>query len=172
MTAAAFADLVQARSTGTGRWTARCPVHNDRSPSLSIREGDDGRVLLLCRAGCSLDAILAALKLGKRDLFAGPPPSPAQQAALRAAQESHQQAARAERKARLAALDRVEKLRAVVSALAAKLARLSDEDTRCEELTRLFHAACERLRAAEQRADKFYPMRRVSAQEGKEQWAA
>jgi hypothetical protein len=85
MTADAFAVLVHAQRTGTGRWKARCPAHNDQSPSLSIREGDDGRVLMLCRAGCSLDSILTALKLGKRDLFAGPPPSAQQTAVLVAA---------------------------------------------------------------------------------------
>lgn len=165
MTAFAFAALVQAQRTGAGRWKARCPAHNDRSPSLSIREGDDGRVLVLCRAGCSLDSILAALKLARRDLFAGPPPSPAQIAAVQAARETHLQAARAERKARLAALDRVEKLQAVVNALAAKLVRLPNDDAQGAELVRLFHVACDQLHAAELEADKFYPMRRVSAQE-------
>lgn len=161
MTAAAFADLVQAQPTGVGRWKARCPAHNDRSPSLSIREGDDGRVLVLCRAGCSLESILTVLKLAKHDLFAGPPPSPEQQAALRAAREACQSAARARRKARLAALDRVEKLQAVVNALGEKLARSPEDD----QLNRLFHAACDRLNAVEMEADKFYPMRRGRAQD-------
>ena len=165
MTADAFADLVRAQRIGAGRWKARCPAHNDRSPSLSIREGDDGRVLVLCRAGCSLDSILAALKLAKRDLFAGPPPSPAQTAAIQAAREARQQGARAERKARLDALSQVEKWEAVVNALGAKLARLPDNDVRGAELTRLFHMACDRLHAAEVEADKYYPMRRVEAQD-------
>lgn len=161
MTADAFADLVQAQRIGAGRWKARCPAHNDRSPSLSIREGDDGRVLVLCRAGCALESILAALKLAKRDLFAGPPPSPEQTAAIQAARETHQQAARAERKARLAALDRMEKLQAVVNTLGAKLARSPENDA----LHQLFHSACDRLHAAETEADKHYPMRRVDAQD-------
>ena len=161
MIAAAFAGLVEAQPTGTGRWKARCPAHNDRSPSLSIREGDDGRVLVLCRAGCALDSILGALQLARRDLFAGPPPSPAQQAALRAAQEDRQNVARAERKARLEALNRAGKLQAVVSALGAKLACAPEND----ELARLFHVACDQFRAAETEADKWYPMRRVSAQD-------
>lgn len=165
MTAAAFAALVQAQRTGAGRWKARCPAHNDRSPSLSIRAGDDGRVLVLCRAGCALDSILSALKLAKRDLFAGPPPSPEQTAAIQAAREAHQQAARAERKARLAALDRVEKLEEVVQRLGAKLARSPECLPEKNELARLFHAASDRLHAAETEADKFYPMRRVSAQD-------
>src|SRR5438094_550718 len=31
---------------------ARCPAHDDREPSLSIREGDHGKVLVCCHAGC------------------------------------------------------------------------------------------------------------------------
>jgi len=31
-----------------GRWMAKCPAHEDKRPSLSIRETDDGRVLLHC----------------------------------------------------------------------------------------------------------------------------
>lgn len=58
------------RPVGTnGTWRARCPAHDDRRPSLSIREGDDGRVLLKCHAGCSTEEVLAALGLGWGDLF-------------------------------------------------------------------------------------------------------
>src|SRR5262249_51337398 len=42
---------------------------DDRVPSLSIKEGSDGRVLLHCHAGCSIDDILRALGLARRDLF-------------------------------------------------------------------------------------------------------
>ena len=56
------------KRSGDG-YIARCPAHEDRRPSLSITEGEDGRVLLKCHAGCDLDAILAALGLEKRDLF-------------------------------------------------------------------------------------------------------
>jgi hypothetical protein len=48
---------------------ARCPAHDDRRPSLSVAEGDDGRVLLYCHAGCSIDAIVGALGLTLADLF-------------------------------------------------------------------------------------------------------
>ena len=50
-------------------WQARCPAHEDHQPSLSIREGDDGRVLLKCFAGCPVEAIVAALGLTLADLF-------------------------------------------------------------------------------------------------------
>jgi putative DNA primase/helicase len=39
----------------------RCPAHDDRTPSLSIAEGDNGIPLLHCFAGCSNDQILDAL---------------------------------------------------------------------------------------------------------------
>ena len=45
-----------------GRFTAFCPAHSDRRErSLSISEGDDGRVLVKCHAGCDFDAIRQAL---------------------------------------------------------------------------------------------------------------
>lgn len=46
-----------------------CPSHADRHPSLSISEGDDGRVLVKCHAGCEPKEIVAALGLNLSDLF-------------------------------------------------------------------------------------------------------
>jgi len=161
LTAELFADLVQAQRTGAGRWKARCPAHADRSPSLSIRAGNDGRVLLRCFAGCALDSILGALRLARRDLFAGPPPSPEQAAALRAAQQAREREARARRRARIDALIRVERLQAVVNRLGAKLARSPERD----DLAALFHATCSQLHEAETEAEQWNPMRRVSAQD-------
>jgi DNA primase len=56
------------RRTGRG-WSARCPAHEDRSASLSIAVGDDGRLLVHCFAGCAAADVvgLAGLTLG--DLF-------------------------------------------------------------------------------------------------------
>lgn len=50
-----------------GRWhgaygTAQCPAHDDRSPSLSLRDGTAGRILLRCYAGCSGGEVIAALR--------------------------------------------------------------------------------------------------------------
>lgn len=58
--AADLAAALHGRRNGRG-WLARCPGHNDRSPSLSIHESDDGRTLLRCFAGCSQDRVIAAL---------------------------------------------------------------------------------------------------------------
>lgn len=64
----AFLERLEAvRHVGRG-WAALCPSHNDRSPSLSIHEGDQG-LLVRCWAGCELTAIVAALGLAVRDLF-------------------------------------------------------------------------------------------------------
>jgi hypothetical protein len=60
--------LEGARPNGTG-WTARCPAHDDRTPSLSIAQGDDGRALLHCHAGCEVKAICGALGIEERELF-------------------------------------------------------------------------------------------------------
>lgn len=57
------------RETGAGRWIARCPSHEDRNPSLGIRELDDGTVLIRCHAGCGAADVVAAVGLELRDLF-------------------------------------------------------------------------------------------------------
>lgn len=51
-------------------WMACCPAHNDKSPSLSIAEGEDGRLLVHCHAGCEYRDIMAAVGLDARDGFA------------------------------------------------------------------------------------------------------
>lgn len=56
------------RQSGGG-WQAECPAHEDHSPSLSVREGSDGRALLHCFAGCEIAAVLQALGLTFSDLF-------------------------------------------------------------------------------------------------------
>ncbi len=58
------------RERGPGQWAARCPAHEDRLPSLSVRELDDGTVLLHCFAGCSALDVCRAIGVGFRDLFA------------------------------------------------------------------------------------------------------
>jgi hypothetical protein len=69
MSAAALLDRLQGvTATGPGRWVARCPAHEDRSPSLSVRELPDGRVLLHDFGGCSVHDVLAAIGMTMRDL--------------------------------------------------------------------------------------------------------
>jgi putative DNA primase/helicase len=45
-----------------GGWVARCPAHDDREPSLSIRDADDGKVLVHCHAGCDQARVIAILR--------------------------------------------------------------------------------------------------------------
>jgi putative DNA primase/helicase len=49
-------------SKAGGSWMARCPAHDDRDPSLSIRDSDDGKVLVRCHAGCEQHQVIAALR--------------------------------------------------------------------------------------------------------------
>jgi len=51
------------------RWQFHCPAHEDRQPSLTVSRKPDGTVLLHCHAGCSTEAVLAALGLTVKDLF-------------------------------------------------------------------------------------------------------
>jgi len=63
-----LARLVTVQKSSSG-FTARCPAHHDRQASLSIGEGCDGRVLMHCFAGCSIDDVVAGLGLQLADLF-------------------------------------------------------------------------------------------------------
>ena len=58
--------------TGSG-WQALCPAHDDHSPSLHVAEGEDGRCLLHCFAGCRTESVVDALGLKMSDLFSGGP---------------------------------------------------------------------------------------------------
>lgn len=53
-----------------GYYMARCPSHVDRESSLSVKEGDDGKILLNCHAGCRTEDIVVALGIKFSDLFA------------------------------------------------------------------------------------------------------
>lgn len=45
-----------------GGYMCHCPAHNDRNPSLSLDDGDNGRPIFKCFSGCSSDAVIAGLK--------------------------------------------------------------------------------------------------------------
>ncbi len=63
-----LARLDKVRRSGSN-WRALCPAHEDRKPSLSVSEGEDGRALLKCHAGCSTEEVTTALGLRQADLF-------------------------------------------------------------------------------------------------------
>jgi hypothetical protein len=52
-----------------GSWSAKCPAHADKSPSLSVKELEDGRILMHCFGGCGTDAVLGSLGIAMGDLF-------------------------------------------------------------------------------------------------------
>lgn len=62
------------RRAGRG-WMAKCPAHDDRTPSLSVREGEGGKILLHDFGGCSVGEICAAMGLRLADLFGDDPVS-------------------------------------------------------------------------------------------------
>ncbi len=54
------------KPNGAG-WIVRCPAHDDRTPSLKISQGDDGRWLLFCHAGCAFEDIVREAGIDPRD---------------------------------------------------------------------------------------------------------
>ena len=64
----ALAELGRVCRSGDSRATSRCPAHDDRNPSLSVRY-THGRVLIYCHAGCDARDVVAQLDLTMGDLF-------------------------------------------------------------------------------------------------------
>jgi len=54
--------------SGSG-YLSCCPSHDDGNPSLSLSEGLDGKILLHCFSGCTVDNVCASLGLKISDLF-------------------------------------------------------------------------------------------------------
>lgn len=61
--------LDRVKNNGNNKWIARCPAHDDRNPSLSIKY-DGNKILLYCFAGCTTNDVLASIGLTFKDLFA------------------------------------------------------------------------------------------------------
>jgi len=59
----------KARQTGPDSWVACCPAHEDKNPSMTVRETPEGMVLVHCFAGCSLEDICGAVGVKVEDLF-------------------------------------------------------------------------------------------------------
>lgn len=58
----------RARQNGKG-YSVCCPAHDDKNPSLSVTEGDDGRILAKCFAGCTFEEICSSLGIEPSALF-------------------------------------------------------------------------------------------------------
>ena len=73
MTPEQIASAFTAKRVGPNRWQAKCPAHEDRSPSLSIGERD-GKTLVHCFGGCDVESVLGAVGLTVSDCFPDPDP--------------------------------------------------------------------------------------------------
>ena len=48
---------------GSNGWfQARCPAHFDEHPSLGVKEGDDGELVVHCFYGCTTKEVIQAIK--------------------------------------------------------------------------------------------------------------
>ncbi len=128
MTAAAVAQRCdpRARRSGGG-WIARCPAHRDNSPSLSVRAGRDGRVVVHCWAGCATADVLRAVGLAWADVFGDARPM------TRAQVQAH-------RRRQRAAERQHERLAAEARALAERIRRLGALEVRAVDRVRDIHA--------------------------------
>jgi putative DNA primase/helicase len=59
--------LYQVKRNGNG-WTAICPAHADKSPSLSVKK-EIGKTLVRCFAECPVERICEAIGIEVKDLF-------------------------------------------------------------------------------------------------------
>ncbi len=86
MRAVELAERLRARRSGAG-WIGCCPAHKDRGPSLSIGE-NNGKILLHCFAGCTVEAICTAIGISVSDLFSEPCAAQPKPRALREAEKA------------------------------------------------------------------------------------
>lgn len=64
-----LSQLRKVKQTAMGEWVACCPAHDDRSPSLSVKETPEGMVLIHCFAGCEPLQVLNAVGLTFEDVM-------------------------------------------------------------------------------------------------------
>jgi hypothetical protein len=62
-------DRLQGVTKTTDGWKANCPAHEDKTPSLSIAEGNDGRILVKCFAQCPTENVVKSIGLRMEDLM-------------------------------------------------------------------------------------------------------
>ena len=73
-----FLSRLKGVTKGSGnQYYAKCPAHEDQHASLSVSEGDDGRILLKCHVGCTPQEIVSELGLTINDLFSDDKTAPA-----------------------------------------------------------------------------------------------
>jgi hypothetical protein len=92
LSAAAIARALGGKAMRRGGWIAKCPAHDDRTPSLSITDAPGGKVLLHCFSGCDALDVIEALRA--RGLWPERHPTPEERAALAAERRRRQEAER------------------------------------------------------------------------------
>lgn len=117
---------------GPGSWIACCPAHEDRTPSLSIRETQDGTILIKCFGGCSAAEVVAAVGLELQDLFPDEPPEYGR---------PHQP----RRKPRIGARDLIRTLRHVLLVVALGAEQLSRSEPLSEPDCHTLDTACRHI---------------------------
>lgn len=71
MTIDEFLERLEGVKPGGGGYVALCPGHEDTDPSLGVREGENGTILISCYTGCRNEDIVKAMGLTLGDLFPG-----------------------------------------------------------------------------------------------------
>lgn len=75
MTVEEFVDKLEGVKKQRGGYVARCPAHEDRNPSLTVKETEDedggSKLLVHCFAGCTTSSVVDAMGLRMSDLQIG-----------------------------------------------------------------------------------------------------
>jgi hypothetical protein len=61
--------LNKVKRTSTNQYIACCPAHDDKSPSLSITDKGDGKILINCYAGCGTEDVLDSIGMSFEDIM-------------------------------------------------------------------------------------------------------
>lgn len=132
--------LDKVKRQGKG-YIACCPAHDDKNPSLSLTEAEDGRILMKCWAGCDVNSVLSSINLSINDLF----PEPLWKN-LPLPTGFHGGNKRHEEKKLQGDIDRLETILAIAASMRKQGERLSREDI---EKERAAYLELRRLRAEE-----------------------
>ena len=61
--------LRNVKPSGGNQFMACCPAHEDRTPSLSIKDVGGGRILINCLAGCATEDVLSSIGMDWSDIM-------------------------------------------------------------------------------------------------------
>jgi putative DNA primase/helicase len=79
------------RPRGKSSWMALCPSHDDKTPSLSIRQTDTGKLLIYCFGGCDLQSALSSVGIDWRSSGNYQKPTQAELAAIKAQRQKEKE---------------------------------------------------------------------------------